>query len=244
MKTRRGSVHPLELLIVIFVICVLVTILFPVFGRAREKARQASCLSNVKQLSLAYAMYSDDYKDVGLDPAILKENILEQGFLPYTRDNRLFHCPDDFRTPSAQEDELFDVKLSYGWNALTLKEAKGRAPVNGAQIPLVFDAATTRTTSPWKLEALPESTYPLALRHTEGMNVAFFDGHAKWLSRDYIRDGVIEPKMKLAWAGSYTKPPSVVSKVFPRGASGVADGVYVFRIKRGEVEQIAGPLKE
>ncbi|MFP3905123.1 MAG: prepilin-type N-terminal cleavage/methylation domain-containing protein, partial [Armatimonadota bacterium] len=51
----------IELLVVIAIIAILAAILFPVFARAREKARQSSCLSNVKQLATAHAMYVQDY---------------------------------------------------------------------------------------------------------------------------------------------------------------------------------------
>lgn len=51
----------IELLVVIAIIAILAAILFPVFARAREKARQASCSSNLKQLALAMTMYTSDY---------------------------------------------------------------------------------------------------------------------------------------------------------------------------------------
>jgi prepilin-type N-terminal cleavage/methylation domain-containing protein/prepilin-type processing-associated H-X9-DG protein len=50
----------IELLVVIAIIAILAAILFPVFAQAREKARQASCMGNLKQLSTAMLMYSDD----------------------------------------------------------------------------------------------------------------------------------------------------------------------------------------
>jgi prepilin-type N-terminal cleavage/methylation domain-containing protein/prepilin-type processing-associated H-X9-DG protein len=53
----------IELLVVIAIIAILAAILFPVFARAREKARQASCLSNVKQISLGILMYTQDYDE-------------------------------------------------------------------------------------------------------------------------------------------------------------------------------------
>ncbi len=57
---RRGFTL-IELLVVIAIIAILAAILFPVFAKAREKARQASCQSNLKQIGLAFLMYMQDY---------------------------------------------------------------------------------------------------------------------------------------------------------------------------------------
>jgi len=61
---RRNGFTLIELLVVIAIIAILAAILFPVFARAREKARQASCLSNVKELMLAIKMYVQDYDEM------------------------------------------------------------------------------------------------------------------------------------------------------------------------------------
>ena len=63
MRTRSRGFTLIELLVVIAIIAILAAILFPVFARAREKARQASCLNNVKQLTLATMMYAQDYDE-------------------------------------------------------------------------------------------------------------------------------------------------------------------------------------
>src|SRR6185503_1415129 len=62
-RARRRGFTLIELLVVIAIIAILAAILFPVFAQAREKARQTSCVSNIKQSTLACLMYSQDYDE-------------------------------------------------------------------------------------------------------------------------------------------------------------------------------------
>ena len=64
MGTRKKGFTLIELLVVISIIATLASILFPVFARARAKARQITCLNNVRQLSMAIFMYAQDYDEV------------------------------------------------------------------------------------------------------------------------------------------------------------------------------------
>lgn len=64
MKRMNGFTL-IELLVVIAIIAILAAILFPVFAQAREKARQTVCISNMKQIGTAYAMYAQDYDEIG-----------------------------------------------------------------------------------------------------------------------------------------------------------------------------------
>ncbi len=61
MNSRRGGFTLIELLVVVAIISVLAALLFPVFAQAREKARQATCVSNIRQLTMANLLYADDY---------------------------------------------------------------------------------------------------------------------------------------------------------------------------------------
>lgn len=69
---------------------ILAAILFPVFGRAREKAREASCMSNVKQLCTAHLMYVSDYDEVTVEAREWPRDLM-----PYLQDEQIFVCPAD-----------------------------------------------------------------------------------------------------------------------------------------------------
>jgi prepilin-type N-terminal cleavage/methylation domain-containing protein len=93
MKTTRGFTL-IELLVVIAIIAILAAILFPVFAKAREKARQTACLSNGRQIGTAYMMYAQDYDEMLL-PACVGTggprwfNLVQ----PYMKSDRVLVCP-------------------------------------------------------------------------------------------------------------------------------------------------------
>jgi prepilin-type N-terminal cleavage/methylation domain-containing protein/prepilin-type processing-associated H-X9-DG protein len=95
LRTRGFTL--IELLVVIAIIAILAAILFPVFARAREKARQTSCLSNLKKLQLAYLSYAQDYDETV--PANSDWGNGHQMYhLPdrlnaYVKNGQLWHCP-------------------------------------------------------------------------------------------------------------------------------------------------------
>jgi len=99
---RRRGFTLIELLVVIAIIAILAAILFPVFARAREKARQASCQSNEKQLVLALLMYAQDYDECismhtgGFgypDLATSEREWWPHRVQPYVKNFQLFICP-------------------------------------------------------------------------------------------------------------------------------------------------------
>ncbi|HEY3397871.1 MAG TPA: DUF1559 domain-containing protein [Armatimonadota bacterium] len=99
MSHRRSGFTLIELLVVIAIIAILAAILFPVFARAREKAMQSNCLSNVKQLTLGVIMYNSDndqymppaWRDWGGSPTCWPS--WRGAIYPYVKNLQLFKCP-------------------------------------------------------------------------------------------------------------------------------------------------------
>src|SRR4051812_13087388 len=110
----------IELLVVIAIIAILAAILFPVFAHAREKARQTSCLSNLKQLSSGMTMYAQD-SDGLFPPAVAHPSRAERDFYqmswmhllePYTKNRGVFVCPSSGHTSQNSNQDLLQ---NYGY---------------------------------------------------------------------------------------------------------------------------------
>jgi prepilin-type N-terminal cleavage/methylation domain-containing protein/prepilin-type processing-associated H-X9-DG protein len=103
--TRRGFTL-IELLVVIAIIAILAAILFPVFARAREKARQASCSSNLKQIGIAFLMYASDYDS--RYPSNWTGACKAPGWdwmettQPYVKNWQVYQCPSSNSAPYTQ----------------------------------------------------------------------------------------------------------------------------------------------
>jgi prepilin-type N-terminal cleavage/methylation domain-containing protein/prepilin-type processing-associated H-X9-DG protein len=129
----------IELLVVIAIIAILAAILFPVFAQAREKARGASCLSNLKQIGTAMIMYTQDYDENFVHyteycnriPNPLKPNdpnhpngvwqMWQAALDPYLKNWQVYTCPSD--TYSSSKDPFVNFyDLSYGYNYGYLSE--------------------------------------------------------------------------------------------------------------------------
>jgi prepilin-type N-terminal cleavage/methylation domain-containing protein/prepilin-type processing-associated H-X9-DG protein len=100
----------IELLVVIAIIAILASILFPVFGRARENARRSSCQSNLKQMGLGIMQYTQDYDEklvpVGTgSPTNVggARGSWAQRIQPYIKSSQLFACPSNTQNTAVRE---------------------------------------------------------------------------------------------------------------------------------------------
>lgn len=146
---------------------ILAAILFPVFAKAREKARQITCLTNLKQIGIAAQMYAQD-NDQTLPPAGQWSDTLQPFLGHRTEERPLFHCP------AVPESAAY----GYAYNS----RVAGKSVLHIASPDstlLVYDSTT------WTKNASdPGTSLPPDGRHNNGNNVSFADGHARWLRAD------------------------------------------------------------
>ncbi|MDD3925950.1 MAG: DUF1559 domain-containing protein [bacterium] len=197
-KIKRGFTL-IELLVVIAIIALLAAILFPVFNQAREKARQAQCQSNLKQIGLAFNMYLQDWDEVfplytqGGGWQTVMDRQMGRGGV-YTNFSPLWKCPstDPFNWIHQ------DGKQSYGYNYtyLGIKEYNGipqgsssllGAPVHMSRVTrpadtiMLLDSGGSAFGNAGYSSAHPtNTTYTVSDRHNGGANVVWVDGHVSW----------------------------------------------------------------
>jgi len=142
----RSAFTLIELLVVIAIIAILAAILFPVFAQAREKARQISCLNNVKQAGVAFQMYCQDFDET--TPAVNHggtANGIQEDFYgvlqPYVKNVDIFYCPDRTEWSMPTGDDCGgqptlnkrEQCIGYGYNWGILSSV--RAGVVGNRMP-------------------------------------------------------------------------------------------------------------
>jgi prepilin-type N-terminal cleavage/methylation domain-containing protein/prepilin-type processing-associated H-X9-DG protein len=214
--TKKGFTL-IELLVVIAIIAILAAILFPVFARAREKARQSNCLSNIKQQMTGILMYSQDYDETmpaiyvrayadsvpspggGSDTSTYLPWVL--GISPYIKNTQLFNCPsisaawDGNATTDYDGDDETAHKcnnVSYGYNEFCSGKAQAKFNFVSETFVIADKQGTTRY---WIDTGDQGGRAEIALdRHNEGANIGFADGHGKWLKGSNIPAEPVSPQ--------------------------------------------------
>jgi len=201
----------IELLVVIAIIGILAAILFPVFARARENARRASCLSNMKQLALGFLQYTQDYDESYPIYSSGSTARLPYGWAdmiqPYVKSVQILHCPSS--TSPTSDDPIsrtytsYAYNLSFGFDNVTAapRGLKLAALTQSSLTVLLVDeglddgATINGGAAHWTAGKGSYNTYQTsntspglsiflgkASLHLNGTNYAFADGHVKWLA--------------------------------------------------------------
>jgi prepilin-type N-terminal cleavage/methylation domain-containing protein/prepilin-type processing-associated H-X9-DG protein len=194
----------IELLVVIAIIAILAAILFPVFARARENARRAACLSNLKQIGLGIMMYSQDYDEhypvqtnyqISNYATSASPNWIVE-IQPYVKSWQLFVCPS--ATDATSGAPSGNSKTNYLGNGVVLQRSLSLAAIDSpASIILASEISTNSywsflrpgssdmTASPPKYSYwIYDSNY--SNLHFDGGNLLFADGHVKWRKQSSI----------------------------------------------------------
>jgi len=208
MRPMRRAFTLIELLVVIAIIAILAAILFPVFAKTREKARQTSCLSNIRQLSLAFQMYVQDNDGRGIWWRMPVVGTGASGrwtagfytwydmFMPYIRNEQIRACPTRDLEPPMPENYC-DPNTPPAVNAVVADYAVWLTFFRGSGTqadPYYEGFNYTKSDSDIRHPAqfcwIPEgitTDYVCAFgcqksfRHNDGGNMGFADGHAKWV---------------------------------------------------------------
>ncbi|MEZ8221407.1 prepilin-type N-terminal cleavage/methylation domain-containing protein/prepilin-type processing-associated H-X9-DG domain-containing protein [Candidatus Fervidibacteria bacterium JGI MDM2 JNZ-1-D12] len=206
-KSFRVGFTLIELLVVIAIIAILAAILFPVFSRAREKARQSSCLSNLRQSATAVGQYVQDYDEAFPMSVYLALNASAQpcaltmlgAIEPYIKNRQIYQCPSEpralnvdaaFRALGLPGGECGGFEYgSYMFNYAVFEDGdlppvlKGVPPIRLAEIQ--FPTETGMNYDGNLAGNNPQNCgfylfdSPVQGRHMDFANVNFVDGHAK-----------------------------------------------------------------
>ena len=197
----------IEILVVIAIIVLLAALIFPVFSRARNTARTASCASNLKQIGLAFRLYTEDYRGryPNFDIAGNADCGWAEQIYPYVKATAIFKCPafdyGEFRPgcPASEPTNndnfpFYNWDGSYDYNFLfKFSEARMRKPSE----TILFCDGQGKRASYSELEGglsvngvpiNPRDFSDLGDRHNYGSNVAYADGHVKWRSYEDLLD--------------------------------------------------------
>jgi prepilin-type N-terminal cleavage/methylation domain-containing protein/prepilin-type processing-associated H-X9-DG protein len=199
MARDKKAFTLIEILIVIAIIALLSAILFPVFSRARESARRASCQSNEKQIVLGLTQYAQDYDERLPCYSVSASRSYHVLIEPYVKSYSIFRCPSAPKTQLASTHQYYPT---YGLCGIAGSGGNNMYSNTGTHLASIAEPARTFLmvetrdyrdnayyNEGWALRYVQFSTvskpedyaYYNHTIHFEGNNVAFVDGHVKWI---------------------------------------------------------------
>jgi prepilin-type N-terminal cleavage/methylation domain-containing protein/prepilin-type processing-associated H-X9-DG protein len=187
-QARTPGFTLIELLVVIAIIAILAAILFPVFAKAREKARQTACTNNIRQIGLAMAIYAQD-NDQTLPPA--KGWTSEVPGLP----KKIFDCPSASGTGTVGAPEYLYLASSTPIDAM-LSSAILDDYLDLSTVPMLIDGnkGSVETTDPAGYDVLSKVPGLTEARHGNHAVVGYLDGHVARVKGTDLATGYVFSK--------------------------------------------------
>jgi len=190
---------------VIAIIAILAAILFPVFAKAREKARASSCMSNLKQIGVALMQYVQDNDERYCQTTIIQANGADNYFphvlQPYLKSVQVFECPSGHTGNLPGLANGGNIVCSYGMSRYPSGAAMA-AIAAPSEVGIFVDVTSGchfwSPTHVWPIgnnTAYPPGGDRLGPEgwHMGGSNLAYCDGHAKWLARTNLVPSLFYP---------------------------------------------------
>ncbi len=175
MRVSRAGFTLIELLVVIAIIAILAGILFPVFARAKEKSRETTCLSNLRQIGIAVNIYATDHQDMlpmanEYPASPPPSDAYHQGppaiydvIGSYVKNEQIFRCPSDKEQMWMEQGTSYD----YGFGLLDIG-----MPYQPIYNPWGKDPSQTVLAGDYSSDW-----------HSVGSAILYVDGHAKMRPR-------------------------------------------------------------
>ncbi len=211
MSGKRGFTL-IELLVVIAIIAILAAILFPVFAKAREKARQSSCLSNIKQIATAMLMYVQDYDEEFPDKywgstsryewpnGAISRGMWIPSIYPYVKNIQVFQCPSNpYRWKGQYIGNGFSYPINNYIDGYLLSDI--RYPAECVMNICGWYYWSSGANNYESSGGNPPGGPSVKKWHNDGTNVAFVDGHGKWMKYQNIWRGNSRWQNDPVWGG-------------------------------------------